>query len=117
MNTEQLVQEDGRVAGGVRERRLKRYTAQERTEILHAYDASDEAQNDFCAVRGINLGTFKGWLSKRAKRPGMGFAQVEIPVTMPAPVEIILRSGVRVGIRHQGSSEELIALIRGVAGC
>ncbi len=117
MNTEQTVQEDGHIGSGVQKRRLRRYTLQDRKALLTAYDGSNERQADFCATRGINLGTFKGWLSKRAKRPGMGFAQVEIPVAMPAPVEIILRSGVRVCIRHQGSREELIALVRGVSGC
>ncbi len=117
MNTEQAVHEDGRVVSGAQKRRLKRYTRQERQALLQAYDEGNEPQSDFCASRGINLGTFKGWLTKRTKSPGMGFAKVELPLGMPAPVEITLRSGVRVGIRHQGSQDELIALIRGVAGC
>jgi hypothetical protein len=32
-------------------------------------------------------------------------------------VEVLLPTGARVGIRHQGRREDLVALIRGVSGC
>ena len=72
----------------------------------------------FCERRGINLGTFHGW-GKRTRgmlqRPR--FAEVEVATGAPAAVEVLLPNGVRVGIRHQGGREDLVALVRGVAGC
>ena len=35
---------------------------------------------------------------------------------LPATVEVLLPNGTRVGIRHQGRQDELVALVRGVAG-
>jgi hypothetical protein len=32
-------------------------------------------------------------------------------------VEVLLPNGVRVGITHQGKREELVALVRDLAGC
>ena len=117
MNTEDQVQEVGPADEAVQKRRVTRYTARERAELLKAYDESGEGQDAFCVARRVNAGTFKGWLSKRGKRSTPGFAKMEIPVGGAAPIEILLGNGVRVGLQHQGSREELVALIRGVAGC
>jgi hypothetical protein len=34
-----------------------------------------------------------------------------------AAIEILLPNGSRIGIRHQGKRDDLVALVRGVAGC
>ncbi len=71
----------------------------------------------FCAQRRISLGTFYGWARRKlpVKRPA-AFAQVEVTGCMQAAVEVLLPNGARVGIRHQGRRDELVSLVRGVAG-
>ena len=71
----------------------------------------------FCAQRQIKLHTFYAWAKRKlpTKRTPR-FAQVEIPVCAQAAVEVLLPNGARIGIRHQGRRDELISLIRGVAG-
>lgn len=117
MNTEQQVHENGHAHSGVRKRRLRRYSKAKRQALLAAFDQSTETQKDFCAARDINPGTFKGWLQRRAKRSGPGFAQIEVSLPRRAAIEIVLTNGVRIGIDPQGEQSELISLIRGVAGC
>ena len=71
----------------------------------------------FCERQGINLGTFHGWGKKKTgmtRRPA--FAEVEV-ARCAAAVEVLLPNGARIGIRHQGRREDLVALVRGVAGC
>lgn len=74
----------------------------------------------FCAQRGINLGTYYGWEKRRLpvkRQPA--FAEVELPPAFPTAceIEVLLPTGARVGIRHQGRRDDLVALIRGVSGC
>ena len=79
---------------------------------------SGQTKTAFCRRHGINLGTFHGWRMRRlpvARKPS--FAQVEVAAFTPAAVEVLLPNGARVGIRHHGGREDLVALIRGVAGC
>ena len=45
------------------------------------------------------------------------FAEVAVCPRLEAAVEVLLPNGARIGIRHQGKRDELVALIRGVAGC
>jgi transposase-like protein len=99
-------------------RALTRYGAEGRERLIQEYAQSGLTKKAFCAQRQINLGTFYGWSKKRtaiARRPA--FAQVEIATCTQAAVEVLLPNGARVGIRHQGKRDELVALIRGVAGC
>ena len=73
----------------------------------------------FCGERGINLGTFHGW-GQRPRRSLMRkptFAEVEVRGYTQAAVEVLLPNGARVGIRHEGKQDDLVALVRGVAGC
>lgn len=118
MNTEQQDQKDGRVVTGARKgRRLRRYSHRQREALLGAFDNSEQSQKDFCLSRGINQGTFKGWLQRRAKQSAPGFAQVEVALPKRAAVQIALTNGVRIQIEQHGKQSDLIALIRGVAGC
>ena len=104
-------------------RRVRRETA-ERERLIQEQAASGLTKKAFCARRHINLATFYAWTkSSRAitARPP-AFAQVEVvpqvdpTANAPAAVEVLLPNGARVGIRHQGRRDELVALIRGVAG-
>ena len=63
--------------------------------------------------------TFYGWKKRLQSVPASRspvFAQVDVPIASQAAVEVLLPNGVRVGIRQEGGRQELVALIRGVAG-
>ena len=104
-------------------RRVRRKAA-ERERLIQEQATSGLTKKAFCAKRQINLATFYAWAKR--KRAVMvrtpSFAQVEVvpqvdpAANAPAAVEVLLPNGARVGIRHQGQRDELIALIRGVAG-
>jgi len=96
-------------------------STERRRELVAAFRSSGRSQSAFCRERGLNATTFNGWLRQvAAQHPA--FAQVEVvaqadpAANAPAAVEVLLPNGARVGIRHQGQRDELIALIRGVAG-
>jgi len=101
-----------------RRRVLRRYGAEDRERLIREQAASGLTKKAFCEERGISLGTFHGWRRQpRRVKPKPAFAQVQVPSTTQAAVEVLLPNGVRIGIRHQGKSDELVALVRGVAGC
>jgi len=107
MNTEEAAPE---------RRVLKRYSAEDRERLIQEYQASGLGRREFCEQHGVNVTTFHGWFKKRRKKTAK-FAEVKLAVANAEPIELTLTNGVRVGIRHQGTQEELVALIRGVAGC
>lgn len=120
MNTEQPTHEDGHNNSVVRRKRrqIRSYSAAQRQAYLAAFDQCNEGAKEFCARHGIHPSTFKGWQSRSRRRSSSaGFARLELPLAMPSPIEVTFPSGVRVGIRPHGSRDELIGLIRGVAGC
>lgn len=90
---------------------------------MTAFRNSGQSQAAFCRDRGVNTQTFNGWLRQAALCRRPAFAQVELtpaverpPEQSPAAVEVLLPNGARIGIRHQGRRDELVALVRGVAG-
>jgi hypothetical protein len=102
----------------VRRRVLTRYGAEGRERLMREQTQSGLTKKAFCVQRQINLGTFYGWAKKRqANKRLPTFAQVDVSAYTQAAVEVLLVNGTRIGIRHQGKRDELVALIRGVAGC
>jgi len=95
-----------------------RYSAEDRVKLIKEHAESGLTKKEFCKEHGINLGTFYAWAKKRKKNlpATVQFAEVDVPV-MPSAVEVLLPNGARVGIRHTGSRNELVSLVRGVAGC
>ena len=100
-----------------------RFTAKERNRLIQEHAASGLTKKAFCARRRIKLTTFYAWRPRTQTvdaTPAPAFAQVEVCASshaeLPAAVEVLLPNGARIGIRHQGKAQELIALIRGVAG-
>lgn len=73
----------------------------------------------FCEREGINPWTLYEWRKKKplAMQRQPRFAEVEVAPRLAAAVEVLLPNGARVGIRHQGKRDDLVALVRGVAGC
>jgi hypothetical protein len=101
-----------------RRRVLTRYGAEGRERLMREQAQSGLTKKDFCTQRQINLGTFYAWTKKRRPKDRLPtFAQVELPTCTQAAVEVLLVNGTRIGIHHQGKRDELVALIRGVAGC
>ena len=87
--------------------------------MIRDHAGSGLTKKAFCERHGINQATFYTW-SKRsrrtlARRPA--FAEVEVAARVQAAVEVLLPNGARVGIRHEGKRDDLVALVRGVAGC
>lgn len=96
-----------------------RHGAEDRERLIREQARSGLTKRAFCAQRQINLGTFYAWTKRKhvsAVVRSPAFTQVDIAVCPPAAVEVLLPNGARIGIRHQGQRDELIALIRGVAG-
>jgi transposase-like protein len=96
---------------------LKRKSAEERKQLVRECEASGKSQQEFCDERGIKLTTFKSWYYEKKAAAEPGFAEVAVAMLDAGPVEVIFPSGVRVSIRGTGSREELVELVRGVAGC
>ena len=95
----------------------RRYSAEDRERLIREQAESGQTKKAFCAERGIALQTFYGW-SKREDLPAKRrFAQVELAAPTQAVVEVLLPNGARIGIHHQGRRDDLVALVRGVAGC
>jgi transposase-like protein len=103
--------------GSARGRRSPtRYSAEDRERLVREQAASGQTKKAFCRQRGVSLQTFYGW-SKRGELRQPAFAQVEVATAPQAAVEVLLPNGARIGIRHQGKRDDLVALVRGVAGC
>lgn len=101
-----------------RRRVLTRYAAEDRERLIKEQAQSGLTKMAFCEQRQIKLHTFYGWAKKtRAIQRRPRFAEVEAAPCTAAAVEVLLVNGTRIGIRHQGKRDELVALIRGVAGC
>jgi len=99
-------------------RRRVRRKATERERLIQEQAASGLTKKAFCARRQINLATFYAWAKRKQAvmvRPP-AFAQVEVAACAEATVEVLLPNGTRIGIRHQGRRDDLVALVRGVAG-
>lgn len=81
------------------------------------FRASGLSGRAFAEQHGIKLPTFYSWLKTRAVRKATGFTEVQVAPWSQAAIELLLPNGTRIGIRHQGKREDLVALVRGVAGC
>lgn len=97
-----------------RRRVLRRYTAQDRERLIQAHARSGLTIKAFCERENIKPQTFYWWTKQtRALQRRPQFAEVEVAPRVTAAVEVLLPNGARVGIRHQGRQDELVALVRG----
>jgi len=101
-----------------RKRRVvTQYSDEDRERLIREQAQSGLTKKAFCEREGINLGTFHGWRKRgRSPKKRKGFAQVKVVASAEAAIEVLLPNGARIGIRHQGKRDDLIALVRGVAG-
>ncbi len=93
-----------------------RYSAEDRERLIKEHAESGLTKKEFCKERRINLGTFYAWVKKKRLPVAAVFAEVDVPL-MKSAVEVLLPNGARIGIQHTGSRNELVSLVRGVAGC
>ena len=91
---------------------LKRHNAQEREQLIKKYKNSGKSRQAFCVENGIPLTTFHGWF-KKAKKRIPGFLQVDV-AGKPAPIEIEMPGGFRIGIYLNGDQKELALLLKAV---
>ncbi len=83
-----------------------RRSAQQRRELMRAYEGSGLSKAAFCRERGIQPATFYLWFKKRVL-PAQRWAEVQVdrPETIPPPphhgppLELALPCGVRLGVR------------------
>ena len=96
-----------------------RRSAQERQELMRAYEGSGLSKAAFCRERGILPATFYLWF-KRRPLPAPRWAEVQvdrpeaIPVPPPhgAPLEMVLPCGVRKGVRDARWLPEVARFVR-----
>ena len=96
---------------------LVRRSAEDREQLIQEYKTSGMTRREFCAKRKINLQTFHGWFGKRPVRSSPRFAEVALPVSGTAPIEIELPKGVCIRLRDPSALSEVAAFIREVNGC
>ena len=95
------------------------YSAEDRERLIREHAKSGLSKRDFCAQRGINLGTFYGWGKRKNRRKSSKakFVEVSVPSPRQSAIEVELSNGTRVRISQYGRREDVVALIRGIAGC
>lgn len=74
---------------------VKRYTAEERSDILERYSASGLSREEFCEREGVSKSALYRW-EGRAGASRRGF--VELPVNRAHSIELELPHGVRLKI-------------------
>lgn len=87
--------------------------------MIEAYNGSGQKASAFCRERGIHPATFYRW-RKEPSLPAGGWTEVQVPriaPTVPAlspssPLEIELRSGMRLSVRDAGWLPEVAAFVR-----
>jgi transposase-like protein len=62
--------------------KYKKYTVQERTELLDAYKRSGVPKKEWCEEHGIAVGTLHKWLNRDKKQAGTKMTQSWAPVTV-----------------------------------
>lgn len=104
-----------RTTAGRRPNRHQRRSQAEREELVAEYRQSGKSPGDYCHAKGICVGTFYNWLKLHPPRPV--FREVELPLREVAAIEVVWPNGVRARLPIQGGREEVVALVRGLAGC
>jgi transposase-like protein len=105
-------------------RRRRRRSAKQQQALIEAYQAGGLSKAAFCRRRGIQPASFYRWLRRYPKNTP-AFAEVQValaapnlrPLSAAAPVEVELRSGLRLHIRDLGRLAEVAAFIREIAAC
>jgi transposase-like protein len=101
-------------------------TAEDRRELIERYKASGLSKAAFCRQHGLKLMTLYHWMNsgprrarqrRSARSRRVEFAQVEMPVSRPAPIEIELPSRVCIRLRDASAVSDLVKFVREVGAC
>jgi transposase-like protein len=92
----------------------RRHSVADRERLLDEFKSSGLTQRAFAGRLGIHPATLSGWVRKAAQAPE-GFAEVSLPLSAPAPIEVDLPNGVRIRVRTTGDVSRTAELIRAVA--
>jgi transposase-like protein len=103
-----------KISNGSSRRRWRRIGADQRAQLLAAFDRSGMSAAAFARQHGLYYTTFCGWRQRRAAaKPSPGFVQVELP-TPAAPVELVidLNAQARLRISSAGQIELAVRLLQ-----
>jgi len=94
----------------------KRYSDQEREELLALFDQSGYSASRFCKEMGLCHGTLKRWLSRESS--GVDLLEVAGPADMDGvSLRVFLPNGVRCEVAGGLGRGEVAGLIRALKGC
>ena len=102
-------------------------TAEERQELVAAFNGSRLGMTEFCRQRDLRLSTFCHWVhsgkygrckpaARKGKRP-VRFAEVQVAMGGGAGIEVELPGGVRIQVRDANLWPVVGGWFREVAGC
>lgn len=96
---------------------IKRYTKEERSELVQLYRQSGYSATRFCQ-EGLSYPTLKRWLGNETAK--VSLVEVLVEEIMPAEslsMNIRLPNGIECELRSKLTSRETITLIRELKGC
>ena len=94
----------------------KRYSKEEREELLQLFGQSGYSASRFCKEMGICYGTLKRWLSKRS--PRFDLVEVANPIAVEsAALRVLLPNGIRCEVPGGFDRVEASDLIRELKAC
>ena len=96
------------------QRVIRRHSAADRERLIVEFKSSGLSQRAFAGRLGIHPATLSGWIRKAPGAPA-SFAEVSLPLSAPAPIEVDLPNGVRIRVRTTGDVSRTAELIRAVA--
>jgi transposase-like protein len=97
---------------------IKRYTEEERSDLVQLYRQSGYSASRFCKEMSLGYPTLKRWLGNETAKVSL----VEVVVEEIVPTEslrmnIRLPNGIECEFRSELTSREAITVIRGLKGC
>jgi hypothetical protein len=66
--------------------------------IIKAFERSGESHEEFCSARGLNVGSFRGWLYKLRAARATSSDITLLPVEVATPVAPLAPSTIVVGV-------------------
>jgi transposase-like protein len=107
-------------------RRRLRYTTEQKTALVEAYQSSGLSGTRFAELHGVNYQTLASWLQKRKRTAGsspkstsafglLSLVSAELhdgPATVARPLAIILPGGVRFEVSDPSQAPIAAAMIR-----
>jgi hypothetical protein len=89
-----------------------RRTLSEMQEICEQFEQSGLSRRVFCKEHNIVHQTFNYWYKRIASKEGSGFAEVPLPASRKASVEVVFPSGARITFEGEPSVSLLRELVR-----